>query len=304
VTKGDFAPLRIAIVGSCQVVGIAAAARAFLPQVEVCTWHVGVHPKDSDEELLAQLRGFDVVLSQLSDHEQHTSLGITRLRGYELPVVYVPALAFQGFHPDITYVLGPAGPVHAGQSDYHSVIIASAFLLGLPPRRVPDLFNAYVYAQLGYFEVFEAAKAALFANCDAHGVDLRAHFAFWLQHVGQFMYSINHPSILVLATLCRLALAEAGYLDPETPIPEGIPDFLGTDFTWPTYPELAQRIGVQGSTTFRRSLNGLPDGSSRDLPLATYVSECYEIYSGVPRELLRVGTVAKACDRLVQVVLP
>jgi hypothetical protein len=303
MTKERFSPLRIAIVGSCQVVGLAAAANAFLPGSEVRTWHVGVHPKDSDEELLAQLPGFDVVISQIADQERHAGLGITRLRACGLPVVFVPVLAFQGFHPDMTYIHGPAGPVRGPESDYHSVIIASAFLLGLSPRRVPDLFNAYIYAQLGYFDVFESAKAALFTKYDEHGIDLRAPFAFWLKQAGQFMYSINHPNILVLATLCRMALAAAGHLDPDAPIPEGIPDFLVTDLVWPIYPELAKRIGIRGSTLFQRSLYWVPEGGSRDLPLAAYTARCFESYSGVPPESLRVGAVAEACRRLSRVVM-
>jgi hypothetical protein len=67
MTDGSFKRLRVAVIGSCQVVGLAAAAQHLLPGADVKSWHVGVHPKDSDEDLLALLPGFDTVISQISD---------------------------------------------------------------------------------------------------------------------------------------------------------------------------------------------------------------------------------------------
>jgi hypothetical protein len=303
MTDDTFKRLRVAIIGSCQVVGLAAAAQRLLPGAEVKLWHVGVHPKDSDEDLLALLPGFDVVISQFSDRDGHIPLRITRLREQGLPVVYLPVMVFPGFHPDITYIQGPEGLVHGLTTDYHSVIVASAFTLGLPERRVPELFNAYIFAELGYFDVFEAAKVALFANFDQEGFDLGLLFDLWMQQAGQFMFTFNHPHILVLATLCRLALARAGHLDRTTPLPEGIDDYLATNFIWPTYPALARRIGLPGSTTFLLNAYGLAEGQTRELPLTDYVSTCFHIYGGLAKDTLRRGAVATACERLGALVV-
>jgi hypothetical protein len=304
MSDDTFKRLRVAIIGTCQVVGLAAAARRLLPGAEVNAWHVGVHPTDSDGDLLALLPGFDVVVSQLPDWDEHIPLRITRLRERGLPVVYLPVVGFPGFHPDITYIRGSNGFVHGLETDYHSVIIASAFTLGLPDWRVPELFNAYIFAELGYFEVFEAAKTALFANFGRERIDLHPLFDVWMQQAGQFMYTINHPHILVLATLCRLALARAGHLDATAPLPESIEDNLATHFVWPTYPALARRIGVTGSTTFLRRTVGLAEGQARALPLADYVSACYRIYDGLEKDALRAGVVATACERLGAVIAP
>jgi len=303
MSDGTSKRLRVAIIGTCQVVGLAAAARRLLPGAEVNAWHVGVHPKDSDEDLLALLRGYDMVISQLSDWDEHIPLRITRLREQGFPVVYLPSLAFPGFHPDIAYIRGSEGFVHGLENDYHSVIIASAFTLGLPEWRVPELFNAYIFAELGYFEVFEAAKTALFANFGREDIDLHPLFDVWMQQAGQFMYTINHPHILVLAMLCRLALARAGHLDATAPLPEGIDDNLAMHFVWPTYPALARRIGLRGSTTFLRRPHDLAEGQARELPLADYVSACYRIYGSLAKDTLRVGVVATACERLGALVL-
>jgi hypothetical protein len=304
VSVDTFKRPRIAIIGSCQVVGLAAATRRLLPGAEVKAWHIGVHPKDSDEDILALLPGFDLVLSQIPDWDEHVSLRFSRLREHGLNAVYLPVLTFPGFHPDITYIRAPDGSMRHGLgTDYHSLIVASAFVLGLPEQRIPSLFNSYVFAELGYFEVFEAAKKALLNNFRNAGYDLGLLFDMWIRQVGQFMYTINHPHILVLATLCRVVLARANLVDVMTPMPENIDDSLAAHFIWPTYPSLAKRIGLSGSTTFLVIAHGLAEGQARELPLTDYITGCYRKYSRLQKDTLRVGDVAKACDRLGAIVV-
>jgi hypothetical protein len=303
MNDATFKQLRVAVIGGCQITGLTATARLLLPGADVKGWHVGVHPKDSDDDLLTQLPGFDLVISQLSDRDEHVPLRVTRLRERGLPVIYLPVMVFPGFHPDITHVHKSGGLVPGLATNYHSLIVAAAFTLGLPQARVPGLFNTFVFSELGYFEIFEAAKTALFTEFDKAGYDLRPPFALWLTQVGQFMYTVNHPHIVVLATMCRLALARAGHLDAATPLPADIDDYLATHFIWPTYPALARRIGLPGSTTFLVNSYGLADGQTRELTLAEYVSACYRQYGGLETDALRVGDVAKACDRLGTLVV-
>jgi len=297
-------PFRVAIVGSCQVTGLADATRRFLPSAETKTWHLGVHPKESDEEILAQLQGYDLIISQTPDWDPHAPLRIGSLLERGLKAVYQPVIAFAGFHPDTIYIRNPGGSMVQGLgTEYHSLIVAAAFALGVPESRVPALFNSFVFSDLGYFEVFEAAKTALMKIFNRSGYDLAPLFDMWLRQVGQFMYTVNHPHILVLASLCRLVLARAGLIDPAAPIPEGITDALASHLIWPTYPPLAKRIGVTGSTTFLSNKATLPAGQPREMPLTDYVSGCYRIYEGLEKDVLRVADVAKACERLSTLVV-
>jgi hypothetical protein len=293
-----FKRLRVAVVGSCQAIGLAASARRLLPGAEVKAWHVGVYPQDSDEEILALLPGFDLIICQISDSDEHIPLRFGRLLEQGLPAVYMPVMTFPGFHPDITYIGGPNGLVRGLTADYHSVIVASAFTLGLPEQRVPPLFYPYTFAELGYFEVFEASKTALLNSFSTAGYELGSLFDQWMESTGQFMYTVNHPRIQVLAALCRLALVRAGHLDPTKPLPEGIDDSLANHFVWPVYPALAKRLGLPGSNTFLRNSDSVADGETRELPLAGYVSACFRIYRGLQKDALRVGSVATACERL------
>lgn len=297
------ARLRVAIIGSCQVVGLAAAARQLLPGAEVRAWHVGVFPKDTDEELLDQLSNFDTVISQISDQNDHIALGISRLRERGLPVTFLPVLAFPGFHPDITYIRRPTGLLPGQGTDYHSVIVATAFALGLPATRVPALFNALVFTELGFFSVFDAATTALFAIFDKEGYEIRAMMDGWMRRVGQFMYTINHPHIVALEDLCRAALVRAGRLDPATPPAANVDDYLATHFIWPVYPALAKRLGLTGSTTFQINSFGLTDGQTRDLPLTDYVAACYRSYDSLGKDALQAGGIAIARERLASLVI-
>ncbi len=292
---------RIALVGTCQVGGMASAMRALLPDAEVRPWHVAANTADGDDEILAQLPSFDLIVSQLPETSKHEALRISRLRAAGLNCMFQPPLVFGGLHPDTTYLRKPnRGVLHGFLSDYHSTIVASAYVLGVPARRVPSLFNNFVYAELGYFEVFEAARSASLDAFREAGYDLDRHFDDWLRRIGQFMYSQNHPNIEVLKTLALLVLAKAGMVDPGEATTGEVEDYLATAFIWPVYPGLAKRLGLEGSATFLRDAYGLAEGELRDLSLQDYVAGSYEIYSAHDRDHIRTGIAAveRACERL------
>ena len=211
-------------------------------------------------------------------------------------------MAFQGFHPDVTYIVRPNGSIVPGAlSEYHSQIAVAAFLLGLSADRAISLFNSYVFARFGYFDVFDAGRAALFDSGRRDGFDLAPLFDLWLKREGQFMYTTNHPHVGVLASLCRTALIGADVIGPETELPDGIDDALSRQFTWPVYPPIAKHIGIVGSTTFRRAATG-PEDHARDVSLADYVGASYEAYQALGPDAIRFGNATTACMRLAEVL--
>jgi hypothetical protein len=299
--EGGTKRLRLAIIGSCQVAGLAAAARRFLPNADIRSWHVGVPAPpigDTDEALLAHLGGFDFIISQLSDWDSHVLLRISRLRELGLPVVYLPTFVFAGFHPDSTYVIGPGGLVRGAGSDYHSIIIAASFQLGIPAERVPSLFNAYVFAELGYFDVFEASKTALIANFEREDFDLRPHFDQWITQAGQFMHTINHPHITVLVDLMRLALIKANLISPDMIISRDIEDYLATHLIFPTYPALARRIGIPGSNTIVRAQGRLNHNQARECSMADFVNENYLYYNKIQYNFSSVSAINSSKSKI------
>ena len=271
--------MQVAIVGTCQVSGLGLATQVLMPDAEVACWHVGVHPRATPAEIAARLPEFDLVVSQIADGSADNPLGISRLRERLASVVFIPIVSFTGFHPDATYILRPDGLVPGSLSDLHSAIVISAFLMGLSERRTTDLFNSFVFAELGYFDAFSAARAALATHFAAAGYEICSLLDQWHAQIGQFMYTVNHPHIKVLAALCRLALAQAGYVDFAAPLPAQMPDPLAASFVWPVYPPLAKRIGIPGSTIFQQAARGLKDGQSREVSLGTYVALSFAHYA-------------------------
>ena len=196
---------RIAIIGGCQVRGLAAATKVLVPQASVSAWHVGLHDID-DAKLFEQLGEFDLIISQVSLYAGHEQLDITRLRQADYPVVYLPTIAFTGFHPDCSYIFCESGVLKGYCSDLHSNIVVSSYLLGLSKERVSKLFNRFIFSHLGYDHAFDLSRSALFENFGREDYPIEEYFDRWARTLGTFMYTMNHPHISVMADLCALAL--------------------------------------------------------------------------------------------------
>jgi hypothetical protein len=250
------------------------------------------------------LSGYDLIITQISDIHKTEALRIGRLREAALPVLYLPAIVFRGFHPDVIYLRNRStgGILYGIGTQYQSAIVAAAFLLGLPHDRIEDLFNAYVFAELGYFDAFRAEKPAFLANLKAEGYDLEPVFDSIVEEIGSFMYTINHPHILLITIMCRMALAKHGLIDPETPLPVNIPDRLFRNFVCPVYPQIAKRIGVSGSTVFLKANKALAADETRELTLADYIASSYQIYERLPADTFRDPAVNNIRDRLKSIV--
>jgi hypothetical protein len=88
--SAPFRPPFISIIGGCQVSGLAAAARALLPEAIVTAWHVGVDHASSVDTVAAALDGSDLILSQFDETEARQPLRPSVIRASGLKVVAVP----------------------------------------------------------------------------------------------------------------------------------------------------------------------------------------------------------------------
>jgi hypothetical protein len=275
--NGDFSSYKVAAIGGCQTGGAAAILRQLLPGAHVQGFHVGVNPKIEPIEILESLSGFDLVLTQFVDAGDKGPLGYERVHEKARRLVRFPSIVFTGFQPDCTYVLRrDQSQIHHPTMVMNSALVAACFMLGMPEERVAQLFNAYVFAKIGYFDAYTQSRAALIDSYARAGFDLNLHWEGWLQG-GPFMYTINHPAVRVIATIITIITASVGIIDPATPAPTAS-DYLATNLIWPVYPEIAERIGVLGSLSFSRSLHGLPPGAPREIDLPTFIEESYATY--------------------------
>ncbi|MGA0545541.1 WcbI family polysaccharide biosynthesis putative acetyltransferase [Brevundimonas sp. VNH65] len=260
------APHRIAFVGSCQVSGFQSTTRALLPDLHVEAYHVGA--PYSEAEILERVQGFDTIVTQI-EYPAESVLLPAALEGHAGQVIYLPTFSFTGLHPDLTYATRKGEIFKGAMTDYHSLITLTGYQMGLDEGRVERLFNAHIFAELGYFDAFSASRRLLADRGRAAGYDFEAKVDRWLATGEVFMHTNNHPTIAVLSELAVEALVRAGLLDQGITPPTGVDDMLAQHFTSPIFPPLAKRLELPGGWMFQKRMNG---DEPRDLSLRDYIA--------------------------------
>ena len=206
-------------------------------------------------------------------------------------VVPVPTIVFPAFHPDIVYIGHKAGLFGSPMGDYHSALIVYGFARGYSVDEIVSLFRAEVFSRVGYLDGWFASRDALLAMSHTHGCNLDRLFAGWMRR-GCFMHTINHPKLFVLADLARDALRRAEIPARTAACEDYLPDPLSGS-VWPVYPEIAARLGVIGSSTFKPPLGGLNFlvDAGRCIDLRAMVEGSLAIYAHTPK-------IAGHCDRV------
>jgi tetratricopeptide (TPR) repeat protein len=269
---------RVLVVGNCQAYGLGARLRASCPSAEIRT--VGFAEAESVEDadaLAGQWDRLDYVITQFTDLPEYGELRSSRLERRAGRLIYFPRIHFRGFQPDLLRAgARPLGPFPV--KGFHSAIVMAAYGLNIPERQVPDLFNAYVFGVLGYFD--EYAKAELYHLADARrwGIELEPLLADWRKH-GAFVHVPNHPVLRVFQSFADMLAGELGLeTAPEAETPSDDLEGFGV---WPVYPEIGARLGVKGSLRFR-----LGRGMAA-MQLDELVARSYRAYAALDPEQIR-----------------
>jgi hypothetical protein len=276
---------RIALVGSCQVIGIRAALLKLCPDAEVKAWHIGL-AKETKADIAAQLDQYDLVVSQVREVDQNAPLALPRLEETQKRVLFMPTLVFNGFHPDCIYIKLPGKLLTGPLTQLHSGIIAASYALDVPEQKVLRLFNSLTYSSLGYFDAFNVACDMMLSSFSAADYDLAPYVDGWRQTSGSFMHTLNHPNIQVLTRLAHMLGVRAGYIDESIAVPEDVTDFLALGMRWPIYPEIARRLALpKESIVFKRT--------NFEVDLATVITQFYAAYKDVDRAAIRAALPAR-----------
>jgi hypothetical protein len=252
--------LRIGVVGNCQAIGFGTSI-ATLTGANVEVLHDRLILAGTDQGYVTTK--FDLIFTQPHD-ERFGPFSTESLKSSGQPVFVFPYIIFPGLHPDCHY-FSVNGQMVPAPNVYHSAIVAASFLENIPEYRVERLFNAFSYASLGYFDTYAQSVTALSQGFRKLGFDADR----FLSKGNAFMHSINHPKIDFIFDVAKQALSLAGISfsdDCEMPV-----DNLAKTATWPIYPELAERLNLEGGFTFQL-LDGTPIG------LREYISRSYEGY--------------------------
>lgn len=248
--------MKLAVIANCQGEGFAESLKA------LCGHETTFVPIKDVESHIATITAADHIFAQ--PHAPRPLLDDVANK-----VTIFPYLACYGLHPDTYYVGGARnGPM----GSYYSAIVSAGFLEGLSVERVRRLFNAYLFARLGYLNAAERLEV-LVKQCAKHGYDVSSCVQ---PERGAFMHTVNHARIDLIFEVARQAAVRAGL---STRDDAAIPaDTLATAI-WPIYPQIAKHIGWPGgSYVFRRRRT-----MARDL--GEFILASYEFYRHSPRAL-------------------
>jgi hypothetical protein len=166
-------------------------------------------------------------------------------------VKFFPVLFFPAYHPDLVYIevtstnsylRGPLG-------QYNSALAFWGFKKGLSVAETISLFNARTYDALGYFDFWHTSREVQLSEGTQADFPLDNYLDKW-SRTGCFMHSINHPMLFVVADVAADMLTKL-----ELPSIRGAAEYLVDELAdgpvWPVYPEIAERLGVDGHYFFK-----------------------------------------------------
>jgi hypothetical protein len=280
---------RILVIGNCQAPGIAQLLEHMIPGANVANLTLNA-PSEAKKELAQRLSEFDLVFAQPHREEVAGPLAFRELQSHHARVVLYPRIIFGGFHPDFIDCSGIKGAESAA-SNYHSLIVAAAYVNGVPVKEVEKLFNRFTFARLGYFKEYENGKRFVLSKAQELGYDLADDFVGW-EATGIFMHTPNHPSLQVLASVATKAAAMAG-LRLETESAEGVQDRLEGWVRLPVYRGIAKRLNVDPQPEFTLQMRS----GVRTFHLPKYITQTYALYGSASDEFFqnpRIQRVAAA----------
>lgn len=280
---------RLVVLGNCQAYVMAKCLRALNPGFEVTAVGWAELKSDAQVQRTADvLEGVDAVITQPNTNPRFGPLTTKSVGGRARRTLFFPAVNFTGFHPDVLFA-PQRRRLPSLIGEWHSVLILAGYRLGLPPERTAELFNAYVYGALGYFDEYAKAEQFLFQRARQVGWEIAADLETW-RGASPFVHTPNHPKVVVMMSLARRACASLDLeVDPAAGPP---PDPLKRFGQWPIYPEVGKRMGLPGELVFVSSYK-----EGRAFALDEAIDWFYDAYANTSPEMLdfpRVEAIACA----------
>jgi len=263
---------KILITGNCQTVGVTNALNILLPdhaiQSEFLPWPFDRAEHFARMALLTE--GVDVWITIGSQSGIDATLALNRQAPRQ--IIKMPAIGFAAFHPDLCYAKNRADETLT-QHHYNSAIVAWAYRHDIDISDTVRLFRREVFRRLGYFDMWHSSRECLHNQFKASS--LSDYFQpFWLniKRSGNFMHSINHPKIHVIAKLSQLLTSMVTNRPLDLIRELGLHDNLD-QVIWPLYPDIAQEYSLPGGDyLWKISESHYIDG------LAPYIEFCWNQY--------------------------
>ena len=250
-------PRTILVTSNCATAGIALGLKALLPEATIKVAPITEINQMTPEQVSERLEGVDLWVAIPQTPEVMAQTGDT-------PLLRIPKILFNAYHPDIIYAAGKPGQMMGGAlgQDYHSAIALWAYNQGLSRLQTVALFCPDTYEGLGYTRRWSRAVhelSDLFADSD---LDFKDFYPAVLEHA-PFMHTLNHPRSEVIGHLAKqIAVSITGNQAlMKLPLGRIVQDILALDSYWPVYPGIAEAYGLDGHYIWKfrgdKFLNGV-----------------------------------------------
>jgi hypothetical protein len=281
------------LLGNCQVGGLARLMRAMAGGAEATA--IEAVP-DVIKRLETRDSEISILIAESTLIFVHADAVTLQALEKNFPVDYpkvrlIPKIGFAAFHPDMDYVEDSrGGHVFGPLGAYQSTIAFFCWVHKLSKTETLRLFCEETYEALGYFEYWTLAKSILINEGVLTGIAMEPLIEKWTRS-GCWMYSFNHPKLLVLADIAKALLEREG-IKTLPGVEEYVDDEMNSSSVWPVYPEIGKRVGLSGHYLFKR----FTPFELRDMPvsmmtLEQFIDESFATFSKyAPDEL--------ACHRL------
>ncbi|HEY1612203.1 MAG TPA: WcbI family polysaccharide biosynthesis putative acetyltransferase [Rhizomicrobium sp.] len=283
--------MKVLVVTNCATAAYTEGLRALFPEWDVKGADLAATRKfirERNQAFLDHMASSAMLVASLPDDPMFDTFAADGTK------LFIPNFLFRAYHPDSFYLHTGGAASHAmddgtdtptareggrRQARLHSRITVTAFLLGMSAEETAAAFNGRTYEKIGYFSVFESERDKLLGRFGQAGIDLAPELERWTES-GDFLYTFNHPKAVVFSDILLKALtgrfiAPAGIAAAGETLAQ-VPDFLAGSPRWPVYPEIAARLGFEGSLLWRTGRGA----GGRSLPLAEFIAESFASLSG------------------------
>ena len=235
--------MKVVVSTNCQTNGITSALRLMLPDMVIVPIQIPlIEDLKKTEELVNILKMSDVWV---------TNSRFDLAKGLPIEIIKVPAIFFESFHPDITYVKHRITTEFI-QPHYNSQIGVWAYSNNIKIKDAAKLYNSYTYKALGYLDCWRNSVEELKKIFLENDISAEDFFSFFnrIKKYGVFMHTTNHPRHEVISELSKIIARRLNAPPVLVNREIIIPDYL-TFSSWPLYPEIAEELGHAGQYIWR-----------------------------------------------------
>lgn len=256
-------------------------------------------PKVKLDETAEVAKGYDYVFS-LVLYDDWGPFGTNVLR-QEIPdkIVTIATPFFNGLHPDLIHIKIDGRRVASPIGDYHSGLIYWGYMTGVSLRDLREMYeDAYLPPVFQAESVWSSALESI-AQRDAHAEISTSHIYDEICRRKAAMLTFNHPSIDIIAELCKPFCEMSVGRKVDERIDHGaVFNPLTTDVTVPVSPAAA-RLYQLPYRTLPQFKCGLQSERPRQyISFEEFAQLSYDFYSQHPREALVPSTPAGLSKRL------